>query len=172
MAKRVSVPAETRRLTRAEASRLGVSYSAKRRVNKSVKHVSRKTRLYTDREVATARVRVKTGNKKATRESAAKANREERTLKKGGHVIEFKNLTSAQLFKTLRKYRDKVVILHFQSSGSASMYDGHTIAAGSWVSGAERITARELLTEDGFDEYLEFSRVEGTIKNYGLIVYL
>jgi hypothetical protein len=170
MAKRV--PSETRRLTRSEASRLGVSYGAKRRVNKSVKHVTHKTVLYTDRQVATAKLVRRTGNKKITRESASKSNTERRTLKKGGNVIEFKRLSSAELFKNLKKYRDKIVLLHFNSTGSDAMYNGRVLSAGEWVSGGERITARELLTEEGFSNYLEDSRVEGTIKEYGLIVYL
>jgi hypothetical protein len=172
MAKRVSVPAETRRLTRAEASRLGVSYSAKRRVNKSVKHVSRKTRLYTDREVATARVRVKTGDKKATRESASEANIEKRTLKKGGNVIEFKKLNKAALFKLLRKYKNNIVMLHFKGGNTGAMYKGRDISTeDTWHSGQERITARELLDPDNFADYLEGSDVED-IKTFGLIVYL
>jgi uncharacterized protein (DUF2147 family) len=169
MAKRV--PSETRRLTRAEASRLGVSYGAKRRVSKSVKHVTRKTVLYTDRQVATAKLRAKTGNKKATRESAHKANVETRTLKKGGEVIEYKNLTAQNLHKMLRKYRDKQVILHFKGGGSAAMYDGKHLAAGQWVSGADRIYARELLDPHNFDQYLEDSRIEEA-SAFGLIVYL
>jgi hypothetical protein len=170
MAKRV--PSETRRLTRAEASRLGVSYGAKRRVSKSVKHVTRKTVLYTDRQVATAKLRVKTGNKKATRENVSKANIEERSLKKGGRVIEFKKLNHSQLTKLLKKYRDKFVMLHFKGGNSGAMYKGMDISTeDTWHSGQERITARELLDPDNFADYLEGSNVED-IKTFGLIVYL
>jgi hypothetical protein len=170
MAKRV--PSETRRLTRSEASRLGVSYGAKRRVNKSVKHVTHKTVLYTDRQVAEARLRVRTGDKKITREKAAKANTETRSLKKGGKVIEFKKLDKAALFKLLRKYRDKLVMLHFRGGNSGAMYKGKDISTeDTWHSGQERITARELLDPDNFADYMEGSNVDD-IKTYGLVVYL
>jgi hypothetical protein len=166
------VPSETRRLTKAEAHRLGVSHSAKRRVSKSVKHVTRKTVLYTDRQVAEARLRVRTGNKKITREAASKANIEQRTLKKGGKVIEFKKLDKAALFKLLRKYKDKLVLLHFKGGNTGAMYKGKDISTDdTWHSGQERITARELLDADNFADYLEGSDVED-IKTFGLIVYL
>jgi hypothetical protein len=170
MAKRV--PSETRRLTRSEASRLGVSYGAKRRVSKSVKHVTRKTVLYTDRQVATSKLRVKTGNKKATRESAHKANVEERTLKNSGNkVIEFKNLDKANFHKMLRKYRDKVVMVHFKGGEAGQDYKGSRLGTGQWVSGHERILARELLDSANFDDYMDGSGVD-EIKTFGLIVYL
>jgi hypothetical protein len=174
MAKRVSVPAETRRLTRAEASRLGVSYSSKRRVNKSVPKgkATKRNRLYTDREVAEARIRKKTGDKKATRESASIANIEHRTLKKSGSgVIEFKKQSKAQLIKNLKKYRDKYVILHFRGNTTGALYKGQDLGPTSWVSAHSRITARELLNPDHFKDYVEDSYVEN-ITEYGLVVYL
>jgi hypothetical protein len=170
MARRV--PSETRRLTRVEASRLGVSYGAKRRVNKSVKHVTSKTVLYTDRQVATEKLVRKTGNKKITREKASQANIEERSLKKGGRVIEFKKLDRSQLTKLLKKYRNKLVMLHFRGGNSGAMYKGKDISTeDTWHSGQERITARELLDPDNFADYLEGSNVDD-IKTFGLIVYL
>jgi hypothetical protein len=170
MAKRV--PSETRRLTRSEASRLGVSYGAKRRVSKSVKHVTRRTVLYTDRQVATAKLVRRTGNKKITREKASKANIETRSLKKGGKVIEFKKLDAPALFKLLRKYRDKLVMLRFRGGNSGAMYKGKDISSeDTWHSGQERIIARELLEPDNFADYMEGSNLED-IKTFGLIVYL
>jgi hypothetical protein len=41
-----------RRLTKAEAKRLGVSHAAKRRVDASLKRVTKSSKLYTDRQVA------------------------------------------------------------------------------------------------------------------------
>jgi hypothetical protein len=73
MAKRKpEVPLLTRRLTRKEAQRRSVSYSAKRRVAADVKRVTKNTKLYSDREVATAKIRRSSGNVKATRETYAR----------------------------------------------------------------------------------------------------
>jgi len=69
------VPLQTRRLTRSEAAARGVSYAAKRRVRADIKRVAKRTRLYTDREVATAKIRRKTGNLRATRETNARERR-------------------------------------------------------------------------------------------------
>ena len=69
------VPLQTRRLTRSEAAARGVSYAAKRRVRADIKRVAKRTRLYTDREVATAKIRRKTGNLRATRETHARERR-------------------------------------------------------------------------------------------------
>lgn len=54
-ANRPRIPAATRRLTREEAARLNVSYSAKRRVRADIKRVTKRTRLYTDRQVNEAK---------------------------------------------------------------------------------------------------------------------
>lgn len=66
------VPQHTRRLTREEAARRGVSFSAKRQVRADIKRVTKRTKLYTDREVATAKIRRITGNRQATRETYAR----------------------------------------------------------------------------------------------------
>jgi hypothetical protein len=66
------VPQHTRRLTREEAARRGVSFSAKRQVRAEIKRVTQRTKLYTDREVATAKIRRITGNRQATRETYAR----------------------------------------------------------------------------------------------------
>lgn len=49
-------PIKYRRLTKAEAARLGVSHKAKRRVDASIKRVTKTTKLYTDRQVAEAKL--------------------------------------------------------------------------------------------------------------------
>jgi hypothetical protein len=67
------VPRHTRRLTREEAARHGVSFSAKRQVRADIKRVTKSTKLFTDREVATAKIRRITGNRQATRETHARA---------------------------------------------------------------------------------------------------
>jgi hypothetical protein len=66
------VPRETCRFTRKEAGQRGVSYSAKRRVDTTVKRVTSKTKLYTDRQVGTAKIRRSTGLPKATLETFAR----------------------------------------------------------------------------------------------------
>jgi hypothetical protein len=66
------VPQHTRRLTREEAAKRGVSISAKRQVRADIKRVTKRTQLYTDREVATAKIRRITGNRQATRETHAR----------------------------------------------------------------------------------------------------
>ena len=73
--KPANVPLQTRRLTRSEAAARGVSYTAKRRVRADIKRVTKRTWLYTDREVATAKIRRKSGNLRATRETHARERR-------------------------------------------------------------------------------------------------
>ena len=54
MARKV-VPIATRRLTKAEAAKLGVKYSAKRQVPVSLKRITIKTKTYSESEVRAAR---------------------------------------------------------------------------------------------------------------------
>jgi len=65
------IPRHMRRLTREEAALRGVSFSAKRQVRADIKRITKRTKLYTDREVGTAKIRRITGNRQATRESHA-----------------------------------------------------------------------------------------------------
>jgi hypothetical protein len=172
MAKRRQAPAQTRRLTRSEASRLGVSYSAKRRVDARIKHVTRKTKLYTDRQVAESNLARKKGVKKISREAARKTNVEERKLKRGGEVIEYKAIGKPQLMKLLRKYQDKVVIIHSYVTDLSGLYGEKALTSTQWVSGP-RITARELLDKRQFERYMgEIHIEESNIETFGLIVYL
>ena len=66
------VPQHTRLLKPEEARKIGVSLTAKRRVRADIKRVTKRTRLYTDREVATAKIRRSTGSPRATRETYAR----------------------------------------------------------------------------------------------------
>lgn len=50
-----------KRLTEAERNRLGVSKASKRRVNADVKRVTKATKLYTDRQVATVKLKERIG---------------------------------------------------------------------------------------------------------------
>lgn len=159
---------KTRRLTRAEAKRLGVSWSAKRRVDAKLKTVTKRTKLYTDRQVAEA----KHGKR---REIVAGEKKEIRTLKAGGTATEFKNLTKPNLIKVLKKYRQKIVILKFHGAEGSrrSEYKGKDISTSDdeqWFTAHERINAEELLDPDIFNDYLEDSDVSGSLK-YSVIVY-
>lgn len=64
-------PAKFRKLTREEAANLGVSYTAKRRVDASLKRITKRTKLYTDREVAQVHISEKVGHK-TTKEANTK----------------------------------------------------------------------------------------------------
>lgn len=162
-------PKKFRRLTRAEASRLGKSYGAKHQVDASLKRVTKSTKTYTNRKAAELR----TG---AKREAYAKANVERRNLKSGGIATEFRNLTKQNLFKKLRKYRDHEVLLKFHAAPGAKfaeykgkditeLYEDHEL----WFSGV-RVDAETLLDDEDFEKYLRHSDVAGALK-YGLIVY-
>jgi hypothetical protein len=54
--KPASVPERTRRLTREEAARRGVNYSAKQQVDVSVKRVTKSTPIYSNRQATQARI--------------------------------------------------------------------------------------------------------------------
>jgi hypothetical protein len=155
---------ETRRLTRNEAARLGVSYGAKRRVVIGVR-VTKRTRLYTDRQAFQAKIGT-------TKEKFSAARIEKRTLKKGGGVVEYKGLSKPQLMKRLRASRTKLVMVKFtgNQAGKGSKYKGKEIDDEEWFSADSRIEADELLDPDTFEQFLEDNDVSGSPR-FGLIVY-
>jgi hypothetical protein len=105
-----------RRLTKAEAKRLGVSHTAKRRVDASLKRVTKSTKLYTDRQVAELRTGVK-------REAYTKSRFETRALKKGGHSRVYKNLSRADLMARLKKEKkDTDIVLYAEGNNSGADY--------------------------------------------------
>lgn len=170
---------KTRRLTKAEATRLGVSHKAKRRVSVEVKKVTRSTRLYTDREIATARIRQRiehhTGKRLkgiVSREKYAILRKEYRTLKgQAGVVIEFKNLDIDQLFALIRKYRDHVGIVKFFGIEDSVKYKNDVLGR-HWVS-SPRILLRGLLKRANWEDFKEDIGVAGVDEEmgFGLIVY-
>lgn len=183
MAKKASgrVPKKTRRLTRDEAARLGVSYGAKRRVNASVKNVTKTTRLYTDRQVAEASIKrraleaattlgAKRKARKLNREKYEKSRVETRKLKSGGTVTEYKNLTKAQLMKRLRASGQKAVMLKFTGGDKGAMYKSRRLQAGEWRSSSATIDADELLDPGQFADFLETNGVS-EIPRFSVIVY-
>lgn len=139
-----------------------MSYGAKRRVRIGVK-VTKKTVTYSDRQVA--QKKLGTSKEKATKARMVPRN----PLKSGKKVREWKNLSKPQLFKILRKYRDKEVFLTF--TGGKDMgaeYKGRDISSEQTFSAATRIDAQELF--DYFDEYVEEQGITGKPK-FGLTVY-
>lgn len=179
-------PQSFRRLTKAEASRLGVSYSAKRQVSAGIKrgNVTKATRLYTNREAAT--IDLKRHNGFATREKYAAGRVEVRILKKGGKATEYKGLSKAELMKRLKKSGNKPVLLKFGGgkkkggrkfevggggSPSGATYKGDDVGDDDWYSAFERIDADELLDKDNFNNFLEDSKIDGEPSQYGLVVY-
>lgn len=166
------VPHNTRRLTRAEAKRLGVSYGAKRQVRTGVK-VTSATKLYTNRQVATAKIKAKTKGKFVTKEHFTKGRVEFRTIKaSGGVIVEYKDLTKPALFKKLRKHRYNDVMVKFSGSDGkrGAMYKGRDIGEEDWYSADARISADELLDEENWVMFLEDNEVSGDLR-FGLIVY-
>lgn len=179
---------ETRRLTKTEAARLGVSHKAKRRVSVDVKKVTRSTRLYTDREVAEARIRerieLQTGKKVkgiVSREKYSVGRQEFRTQKKtGGVIIEFKNLDIQQLFKLFNKYGTGLrggIIKYAGTNAGGGMYKDVNLAENPtrWYS-TSQVVLRHMINRHNFLDHLEDSGFEGDdedLKNmkYGLIVY-
>ncbi len=116
------VPKKTRRLTRAEAAKLGISYSAKRRVNANVKRVTSRTKTYTDRQVFQA-------THGATKEAVTATKFED--LGKAG--LQYKNLTRAQVGRVLKgRGHNKVQMMVFgKHSYSSARY---TANSEGWVS--------------------------------------
>lgn len=148
------VPAHTRRLTREEAGRLGVSYSAKRQVRVGVK-ITKRTRTYSDRQVAQRKIG--RSKERYTRERVQVV-----TRKEGGTSRHFNNLHKAHLMKLLKRYRDRPVTLRMYGARHGRRYDGSP----GWTSGPE--TDAETLLDD-FDAYLEETAVDEP-SLYGLTV--
>lgn len=91
------LPTKLRRLTKAEATRLGVSHKAKRRVDASLKTVSKRTKLYTDRDVAQSKLG--TSKEKYTQYRTSKPN-------KAGAVT-YRNVKQTEHFSLAKKVGTK-----------------------------------------------------------------
>jgi hypothetical protein len=112
------LPTKFRRLTRAEAAARGVSYSAKRQVDASVKQVTSSTPIYTERRAVQARL----GTSKERYQADIRARRRSyanETIKK--------QQTNAKNSKIIREYlpdiapKDKDVALKHLSGGYHSL---------------------------------------------------
>lgn len=180
------VPRNTRRLTREEAARKGVSFSSKHRVSASVKRVTAKTPTYTDRQWAEASIRARRKAAAATpkeRREAAHLTKErfaasrfetyDRKKAGGGRetVRVYSGLSKAQLMKILRKNRKAVVSLSFDAVRS-----GRTGRPGSgnpnehgWSTGVEA-EAYDLIGPNLAD-YLDAMGVEDEPLEYAVRIY-
>lgn len=171
---RRAIPVKTRRLTKAEAARLGISHKAKQRVAANVKRVTRSTPKYSDREVANFVLSAKRGVH-TTKERETKFKFSRFKKKSGGETIEFKDLSKAQLFKKLKKYKDKPVRFKFGGGGPAggaggghAKYEDKDIGDDDWYTSQEYDAQQAL---DHWDDVLADSEVED-VENFGLMVFL
>jgi hypothetical protein len=117
MPKRTPVPQKFRRLTREEAARRGVSYSAKQQVDASVKLVTKSTPIYTNRQATQARIGT---TKERYQEEIRKGHRSHSPLTR-------KQQENARNSRQVREYlpdiapKDKTVALKHLSSGYHSL---------------------------------------------------
>ena len=110
-------PAKFRRLKKAEAARLGISHTSKRRVDAKLKFVTSRTKLYTDRQVAELRTGVR-------REAYTKQRTETTIRKTGGISRVYKSLSKADLFKRLKKeHKDTDVVLYAEGNRLGAQYE-------------------------------------------------
>ena len=146
-----------RKLTRAEAAELDVPYTAKRRVNADLKKITKRTRLYTDREVAEARLGT-------TKQVITKINKHKTTRKiSSGKMIHYSDLSKEEFFLLLNKYRSNLVQPHFYVAAN----EKYKAKAFTWTS-HEKIRASQL--RKGFNKYRKRHQV-GHVYKYGVTVY-
>jgi len=151
------VPARLRRLTKEEARLLGVSYTAKHRVNADLKRVTKQTRHYTDREVAQSKLGV--SKEQATRRRVTTVER-----RGGGTTVHVANLRKQALMIQLRKLDpNAIVILRIKADRAGYPQ------ANPWSSGM-RVRARTLIDPHGFDVYLNENEIISRPEKYGLTV--
>ena len=154
------VPPHTRRLTRDEAQRLGVSHAAKRRVSTNVKNVTRSTKTYTDREAHTAKVRareLKTARTPAEKAKARKMTREAYTARrvrpytttKGKSGIAYRDLSKADFYKFLKRHKGQEIVPQFYAERQK-----YRVGQPQWSQGT-RVLAEEIGDDDDLDTALE-----------------
>lgn len=175
------IPTQTRRIQKGE---YGYSPTAKRRVDLRVKRVTKATKTYSDRQVATAKIvrtAKATGGKYETTVKGKKAFRPIRSkehytrsrtpftreTKSGGEQSTYGNLSKRDLSKLLRQNRNRrvVLIIHADRSGDRYRHKGAV-----WTHGISQTDAESLLDEDSFDAYLRASSITSRPDRYGLEV--
>lgn len=166
-------PHEFRRLTRAEANRLGVSYSAKHQVAKNVKRVTSKTKTYTNRKAQELRTGEKRETFSAQRIEKVKLKNEKFGVTQSTH---YKGLSKQNLIRVLKKNQGKFVVILYRGVKGEIASDGHYSGTGDeddayqWFTGMGVARAKDLQTKHGFERYTELSKITGET-SYGVIVY-
>jgi hypothetical protein len=152
-----------RRLTRLEAKRLGVSYTAKRRVDASLKRITKSTKLYTDRQVAEARLGVK-------REARTKERIKEYIFKKGdGASTHYADLSRSDLSRVLNRLSPETVVLMGVHGVKAGSMSGIIETDKAW-STLPKMRAIELTKPGGFEHIMRRFRITNPDR-YQIIVY-
>lgn len=144
-------PKKFRRLTRAEASRLGKSYGAKHQVDARIKRVTKATKTYTNRKAAELRTKTK-------REVYTKSRFETKHLQKGGTSRVYKNLSKADLMRRLKKEDpDTEAILYAEGDRAGANYEK---AKGKVWSAVSLTTVKNINGEkDYFDRLLKMAKI-------------
>jgi hypothetical protein len=152
-----------RRLTRLEAKRLGVSYTAKRRVDASLKRVTKNTKLYTDRQVAEARLGVK-------REARTKERIREYIFKKGdGASTHYADLSRSDLSRVLNRLSHETIVLLGVRSTKEGEYEPAPGTDKAW-STLPKMRSVELTKPGGFEHIMHRFRVTNPDR-YQIVVY-
>jgi hypothetical protein len=166
-----------RRLTRQEAAKRGVSYSAKLQVPVG-KKVTARTKLISNRQAHNEAIRLRERTlgksakqaRKATKESYAKSRRPiERTMRNGRKEHAYYNLSPREMRSILRKHEGQGVVLlmfaEFGGGGASGAPAGH-----GWRYGLSEADAGELLDPDALADYEDASGALTTPTRYGVIV--
>lgn len=165
-------PNSFRRLTKAEASRVGVSYGAKRMVRASVKRVTANTPTISNREASTKaiiRTQRSTGQRKIRSKEAYTKSRAPiiREAKSGGKAETHNNLSKRDLTRLLKINRNRRVVLIIHADRSGKNYKNKGAV---WSHGVSQVDAETLLDAESFDEYLKASAITSRPDRYGLEV--
>jgi hypothetical protein len=156
------IPAKTRRLTRQEAERLGVSYTAKRRVDASLQRITKRTALYTDREIAEARAGV-------TKEDRTIQNRlsKKNANPKFEHYVD---LTKKQLIAIIKKKaKGRITILQYQGQPDR-VGERYGKQQNVWLASSRIRAGDALYYLPIVERELGFSEKNKPVK-YGIIIY-
>lgn len=159
--------AKTRRLTRAEADKLGVKYSAKHRVRADLTRVTKRSTLYSERQWIEARAGVSRETLSLERRSkTAPLMKSERY----SHSTHISNLSKKELSGVLKKQaKHKTVVLQLfgEPAREGARYGENKpvwITAGQHFADELFAALPDIEDEFGFDE-------ENPPKRYGVVIY-
>lgn len=162
----------------------GYSPTAKRRVALRVKRVTAKTKTFSDRQVATAKIKRAARATGAKYETKRKGKRiflpirskeqytasrtpRSRETKGGGQQSTYGNLSRRDLNKLLRANRNARVVLIIHADRSGERYRNKGAV---WTHGVSQVDAETLLDSDSFDAYLRASSITSRPDRFGLEV--